>query len=294
MANEIRLRRNNMMGTITDNPLSNVATTINSAGFVDLPVVDTTNHLILILDPTEANGPAEIVRVTAHTAASSVVTVTRGAEGSAARSHILGTTWFFGPVTSDYEEILTSSTRPIVPYTGETIFETDTARSMRYSGTAWIQDGLNWDPPHCAVRNSANQTHSNNGAWQAITFDTEDEDNDSMHSTTVNTSRITINTAGLYLITGGMVIGTSGTGIRALGLRKNSSGTNAPNIKGRDQASIVGATDHGMNLAAPVKLSVADYVELVVFQNSGGNQTMSAFTAEHLPYFTATWIGRGN
>lgn len=138
MANEIRLRRNNISGTITDNPLSNVATTINSPGFVDLPTVDATNHLILILDPTEVNGPAEIVRVTAHTAAASSVTVTRGAEGSAARSHILGTTWFHGPVAGDTTlSDVTSSTRPSVPYEGELIYETDTNKFVGFGGTDW-------------------------------------------------------------------------------------------------------------------------------------------------------------
>lgn len=139
MANEIRLRRNNIAGTITDNPLTNVSTTINSPGFVDLPTVDATNHLILILDPLETNGPAEIVRVTTHTVAASVVTVTRGAEGSAARSHILGTTWFHGPVTSDTTEVLTSSTRPSVPYEGELIYETDTDDVFLYNGASWCR-----------------------------------------------------------------------------------------------------------------------------------------------------------
>jgi hypothetical protein len=109
MANEIRLRSNNISGTTTDNPLTNVATTINSPGFVDLPTVDTTSHLILILDPLELAGPAEIVTVTAHSVAASVVTVVRGAEGSAARTHSSGTTWFHGPVASDFNLAFTST-----------------------------------------------------------------------------------------------------------------------------------------------------------------------------------------
>lgn len=137
MANEIRLRRNNISGTITDNPLLIGATTINSPGFVDLPTVDTTNHLLLILDPTETNGAAEIVRVTAHTAASSTVTVVRGAETTTPRQHALGVTWHHGPVTTDYAETLTSSTRPTTPHTGELIYETDTARYSSYDGSAW-------------------------------------------------------------------------------------------------------------------------------------------------------------
>ncbi len=138
MANEIRLRRNNIAGTITDNPLTIGATTINSAGFADLPVVDATNHMILVLDPLEVGGTAEIVRVTAHTAAATSVTVVRGQEGSVARSHVFGTTWFHGPVASDWVlSDVTSSTRPSVPYEGEFIYETDTNKLMGFGGTDW-------------------------------------------------------------------------------------------------------------------------------------------------------------
>lgn len=102
MANELRLRVNNVSGAINDNPLTNVATTINSPMFADLPVVDNTNHLILTLDPLEVYGAAEIVKVTAHTASATSLTVVRGQESSVARQHPLATTWFHGPVTSDY------------------------------------------------------------------------------------------------------------------------------------------------------------------------------------------------
>jgi hypothetical protein len=103
MANEIRIRQNNTSGTISDNPLAIGATTINSPGFADLPVVDATSHLILILDPLEVGGTAEIVMVTAHTAAATSVTVLRGQEGSVARSHVFNTTWFHGPTVRDFD-----------------------------------------------------------------------------------------------------------------------------------------------------------------------------------------------
>lgn len=138
MANEIRLRRNNISGTITDNPLAIGATTINSAGFVDLPTVDATNHLILILDPQEVGGTAEIVRVTAHTAAATSVTVVRGQEGTTARSHVFGTTWMHGPIADDFIlNDVTSSTRPSTVFVGQGIFENDTKKLMFHNGTDW-------------------------------------------------------------------------------------------------------------------------------------------------------------
>jgi hypothetical protein len=34
--------------------------------------------------------------------------------------------------------VCTSTTRPVVPYTGQTIFETDTSRILSWSGSAWV------------------------------------------------------------------------------------------------------------------------------------------------------------
>lgn len=101
MANEIRLRSNNQFGALSVG-ITDVDTTLTSPDFVTLPTVDTTNHLILTLDPNETNGPAEIVRVTAHSAASTTLTVERGYEGSVARAHLSGITWLHGPVVSDF------------------------------------------------------------------------------------------------------------------------------------------------------------------------------------------------
>jgi hypothetical protein len=137
MANEIRVRRNNIAGTITNNPLTSGGTSITSANFVDLPTIDTTSHLLLILDPLEVVGAAEIVRVTAHSAASSTVTVVRGAENTTPREHALNTTWYHGPVVSDWSDILTSATRPAVPYEGQLIYETDTNKFFGFGGVDW-------------------------------------------------------------------------------------------------------------------------------------------------------------
>src|SRR6202008_3829061 len=106
----------------------------------DLPVVNTTNHLILILDPLEVNGAAEIVQVTAHSAAATSITVVRGFENSVARTHILGTTWFHGPVASDYTlSDVTSGTRPAVPYAGGLIYESDTNSYVaRDNANTWL------------------------------------------------------------------------------------------------------------------------------------------------------------
>jgi len=106
MANEIRVRANFASGTITDNPLTNVATTVNSAAFASLPAVGATQHLPIVMDPTAVAGAPEIMYVTAHTAAATSVTVLRGQEGTAARQHLTGTIWRHAALVSDYDAVL--------------------------------------------------------------------------------------------------------------------------------------------------------------------------------------------
>ena len=72
-------------------------TTLNSAQFATLPVVASPDTLTLTLDPDGTAGEPEIVLVTAHTAAATSVTVTRGQEigfgGIAGRAHAINTVW---------------------------------------------------------------------------------------------------------------------------------------------------------------------------------------------------------
>ena len=287
MANEIRLRRNNMAGTITDNPLAQVSTTINSAGFVDLPTIGGTNSMILILDPLEINGPAEIVLVTAHTAAASSVTVTRGVEGSAPRAHIMGTTWFHGPVTSDWEEVLTSSTRPTIPYTGEAIYETDTLRTMRYNGTAWIQDGLNFDVPVVSVRRDAVQSLSN-AINTTISWDIEELDTDGMWSPGTPT-RITFTRTGVYTINYGLLLANNNVGFREANILWNGAVVLAVS----SLVPITGGVT-GITLSRTNKFTAADFIEARLFQNSGAPLDTIAGGGHRWNSLQVTWVGRGN
>lgn len=133
-----KLRSNFLSGTITNNPLSNVATTINSAAFANLPVVTGGDELTLVLDPTGAAGAPEIVKVTAHSASATSVTAVRGQEGTSGRQHASGTAWRHTATSADFITVCTSSTRPTTGlYEGRLIYETDTNKVMAYTGTDW-------------------------------------------------------------------------------------------------------------------------------------------------------------
>ena len=106
MANELRTRTNFVGGLVEDNPLTNVATTLTSAGLAALPVIDTTNHAALILDPDGIHGAPEIVWVTAHSASSTTATIARAQESTSAREHLRDTYWVHTATIYDFEQDL--------------------------------------------------------------------------------------------------------------------------------------------------------------------------------------------
>ena len=138
--------------------------------------------------------------------------------------------------------------------------------------------GLKWATPApagasyvgCRVYKAGetNQTISNN-TTTAITFDAEDFDTDAFHDNSTNTSRITIPSGkgGKYLFTASGHWDDNATGDRQMYLRKN--GTTSPNIPSYQRWSSDGYV--GVVFASVFELVATDYIELIVFQNSGGN-----------------------
>ena len=102
MANEKRLRVNSIGGLIEDNPLTSGATTLTSSALASLPLVDSTNHCALVLDPDGVEATPEIVWITAHTAYATTATVSRAQEGTVAVAHSQGIPWVHAPTVSDY------------------------------------------------------------------------------------------------------------------------------------------------------------------------------------------------
>lgn len=96
MANEIRARFNLVSGTLSGT-LTNVATSMSSAGLSNLGVIDTTNYAAITIEN-------EIVWVTAHTAAASTATILRAQEGTAAAAHGL-VAWQHGPTVLDLSTV---------------------------------------------------------------------------------------------------------------------------------------------------------------------------------------------
>ena len=90
-----------LSGTITDNPLTAAATTINSAALANLPAIASPDIAVLVLDPAGSAGAPEVVYVTAHTASATSATISRAQEGTSAREHAQSIPWVHGPTTYD-------------------------------------------------------------------------------------------------------------------------------------------------------------------------------------------------
>lgn len=93
MSNEIRSRTNFVSGTLSV-ALSNVDTTMSSAGLASLAVIDSTNYAAIAIEN-------EIVWVTTHTAAATTATILRAQEGTSAAAHSINVAWQHGPTAFD-------------------------------------------------------------------------------------------------------------------------------------------------------------------------------------------------
>lgn len=139
-------------------------------------------------------------------------------------------------------------------------------------------------PPACVVRRSASQTIVN-GAWTTVTFDEVDYyDPYGFHNPASNPSRLTVPTgcAGVYVLAGTFVWGAlPGTfaGCRFLANGGTLVGENAAT----NQAAAGAASTHW-------SLAVGDYIEMQVFQNSGGPISLFGGGAD-VTLFSAVWLG---
>jgi hypothetical protein len=150
-----------------------------------------------------------------------------------------------------------------------------------------LRDNLNhlYGAPRCRVRRTTTQSIAT-GTWTAITFDAERFDNDTMHSTSVNTSRITCVTAGQYMIGGSIATANNATGLRGIGVRING----ATYITGATYANVGAIEECLLSTATYYALAAADYAELMARQDSGGALNINA-NGNYTPEFWAVWQG---
>jgi hypothetical protein len=148
--------------------------------------------------------------------------------------------------------------------------------------------GLKWAAPASGstfvganVVSTTNQSIAN-ATFTIANFGSENFDTNTFHDNTTNNSRMTIPSGkgGYYLVTCAMQFASNDTGFRAVILNKN--GSNYQNLNWVD-------ADSGNNIwasgSATVSCVPTDYLEIEVYQNSGGALNLNAgsnFTISYL------------
>ena|SRR5688572_21878863 len=123
------------------------------------------------------------------------------------------------------------------------------------------------DPPAASVYNSGTQNVTNN-TMTVLTANSENYDNDAMHSTVTNTSRLTVQTAGRWEFNA--VVNFNGAGSGSPSTRLLEFFVNGITSYGAGQYPDAGtaATSQIMG-GRTLTLVVGDYVEVRVRQQSG-------------------------
>lgn len=130
------------------------------------------------------------------------------------------------------------------------------------------------NPPSCSVSRTRNQTIATN-TWTALAFNLEKHDTDTMHSVSVNSSRITFTTAGVYLVT--LYALWTNKDILSFFLAqilKNGVDELGFDTKRLDATSKDLFTGHTISVLE--SFAAGDYVEARVLQDSLGNLTIVA------------------
>lgn len=137
------------------------------------------------------------------------------------------------------------------------------------------------EPPSCSVYASSAQTVGNSSPT-ALTANSENFDNDSMHSTASNTSRVTVQTAGRYLVYATVQFAADGDGVR--NVRFRIDGTTSYECIQVPAVSTVNSIV--VTAIRSFVLSASQYVECIGFHTAGNNLGVT------LLEFGATWMTR--
>ena len=162
-----------------------------------------------------------------------------------------------------------------------------TADSTTATGLNWATAASGSTFAGCVLTNSASQSISGS-TLTTVTFDTESIDTDGYHSTSTNTGRITIpaGKAGKYLITGMGAFTFNATGSRSIWIYLNGS------AKTSWQSMPTSAGGTGLIASFILDLAVGDYVELKVYQSSGGSLNLLGNNSDTgVTNFIASYLG---
>lgn len=166
----------------------------------------------------------------------------------------------------------TRANQPAAGTEGRLYYVTDETVTERDSGSAWedISDagggGGGGIGDRVRVSNSSAQSIGDN-TFTSLTFDTEQIDTNTLHSTVSNQSRLTCQTTGLYLIGGNISWAVNTSNRRVARLLLNGT----TEIQRDETQGTVANAEPSNKLNTIYNLTSGDYVEFQVYQNSGGS-----------------------
>lgn len=171
-----------------------------------------------------------------------------------------------------------------IAVSADTELSGDATLALVYDGTNWLPiagasiggGGGGTSDISCLVYRNTTLNVPNNSNT-TITWNAEDYDTDSMHSTLVNTERITFNTAGKYQVNVQIWFADTGsTGRRALQVARRTGGVVQEQYNQQVSASIGDGSYQILSVNCIVNAGVGDYLTCVAYQNSGGSLSLGA------------------
>jgi len=119
-----------------------------------------------------------------------------------------------------------------------------------------------------------------NAAYTSLAFNSEDFDTDALHDLAVNNSRLTATIPGKYRISANISFEENAAGFRLAAIRYNGVQLAAQ----QTIPSIGGAIYTSLSLTTTLDMAVGDYVEVRVYQSSGGALDVE-YTSLYSPRF---------
>lgn len=154
-----------------------------------------------------------------------------------------------------------------------------------------VRDFLIVDKPVFHARQAVAQSGWTSATYTAVTFTTEELDRDGMHSTTVNTSRITIGgTLGWWRLTGTTTI----TGNTNTTLARSGFFLNGSIIGGSVSSMSPASTSNALALSCTALVEATlsgDYVELVGWVTASAGTLGTNVTGTFQSHVVAEFIG---
>lgn len=174
-------------------------------------------------------------------------------------------------------------TPAVSPVGSSRIYQDPTSDTLKVSQNGAAYQDLVFVPAElskCHVFNNANISIAD-ATLTALTFNSESYDVGGMHSTAVDTARITFPAAGTYTIIANIIFASNATGIRQIRFRING----ATFILMHNFGAVTG-NETTTGAVVDYLAAAGDYVECMVYQDSGGPLDVS-FIDSRSPRFMA-------